>query len=64
MIDVYRLYRLGWQHKIEIEEGVQKLFEWYKRSLEYRADRMALSARGLRRFRIKPVMRISRIYNE
>ena len=33
MIDVSKLHRLGWHHKIEIEEGVQKLFEWYKESL-------------------------------
>ena len=34
MIDVSKLHRLGWHHKIEIEEGVQKLFAWYKQSLE------------------------------
>ena len=34
MIDVSKLHRLGWHHKIEIEEGVQKLFDWYKGSLE------------------------------
>ena len=33
MIDVSKLHSLGWHHKIEIEEGVQKLFEWYKASL-------------------------------
>ena len=33
MIDVSKLHRLGWHHKIEIEEGVQKLFDWYKDSL-------------------------------
>ena len=33
MIDVSKLHRLGWHHKIEIEEGVQKLFDWYKESL-------------------------------
>ena len=33
MIDVSKLHRLGWHHKIEIEEGVQKLFDWYKQSL-------------------------------
>lgn len=26
-------HALGWTHKVEIEEGVQKLFEWYKDSL-------------------------------
>lgn len=33
LIDVSKLHSLGWKHKIEIEEGVQKLFEWYKSSL-------------------------------
>ena len=34
LIDVSKLHSLGWHHKIEIEEGVQKLFNWYKQSLE------------------------------
>lgn len=34
LIDVSKLHRLGWTHKIEIEEGVQKLFDWYKHTLE------------------------------
>ena len=34
LIDVEKLHSLGWHHKIEIEEGVQKLFDWYKQSLE------------------------------
>jgi GDP-L-fucose synthase len=29
LIDVEKLHRLGWTHKVEIEEGVQKLFDWY-----------------------------------
>lgn len=29
LTDVTRLHRLGWHHRIEIEEGVQKLFDWY-----------------------------------
>lgn len=33
LIDVSKLHSLGWTHKIEIEEGVGKLFEWYRRSL-------------------------------
>ncbi|WP_295940048.1 GDP-L-fucose synthase [uncultured Alistipes sp.] len=27
--DVTKLNNLGWQHKIEVEEGVRRLFEWY-----------------------------------
>ncbi len=33
LIDVTKLHSLGWTHKVEIEDGVQKLFEWYKESL-------------------------------
>ena len=33
LIDVEKLHSLGWTHKVEIEEGVQKLFDWYKQSL-------------------------------
>ena len=34
LIDVSKLHSLGWTHKVEIEDGVQKLFQWYKESLE------------------------------
>ena len=34
LIDVSKLHSLGWTHKVEIEEGVQKLFDWYKKSIE------------------------------
>jgi len=34
LIDVEKLHSLGWTHKVEIEQGVQKLFDWYKESLE------------------------------
>ncbi len=34
LIDVSKLHSLGWTHKVEIEDGVQKLFDWYKESLE------------------------------
>ena len=33
LIDVSKLHSLGWTHKVEIEDGVQKLFEWYHASL-------------------------------
>lgn len=32
LIDVSKLHSLGWRHKVEIEDGVKKLFEWYKQS--------------------------------
>ena len=34
LIDVEKLHRLGWRHKVEIEEGVEKLYQWYRKSLE------------------------------
>jgi len=33
LIDVEKLHRLGWTHKVELDEGVNRLFEWYKQSL-------------------------------
>jgi len=30
LIDVSKLHGLGWHHKVEIEDGVQKLFDWYQ----------------------------------
>ncbi len=33
LIDVEKLHSLGWTHKVEIEDGVNRLFEWYKESL-------------------------------
>lgn len=29
LINVSKLNNLGWRHKIEIEEGVKKMYEWY-----------------------------------
>ena len=34
VINVDKLHSLGWKHKIEIEEGVEKLYKWYQHSLE------------------------------
>ena len=34
LIDVSKLHSLGWTHKVEIEDGVKKLFDWYKDSLK------------------------------
>lgn len=33
LISVDKLHRLGWHHNIEIDEGVEKLYQWYKASL-------------------------------
>ena len=34
LIDVSKLHSLGWTHKVEIEEGVSRLFEWYRDSIK------------------------------
>jgi GDP-L-fucose synthase len=31
LTDPSKLHSLGWHHKIEIEEGIEKLFNWYKK---------------------------------
>ena len=30
LTNVSKLRSLGWHHKIEIEEGIEKIFDWYK----------------------------------
>ena len=34
LINVDKLHRLGWTHKVEIETGVEKLYVWYQKSLK------------------------------
>ncbi len=34
LISVDKLHRLGWTHKVEIEDGVGRLFQWYRDSLK------------------------------
>ena len=34
LIDVTKLHSLGWTHRVEIEDGVQKLFDWYRSTLQ------------------------------
>lgn len=33
LTDVSKLHALGWKHKIEIEDGVKALFDWYLKNL-------------------------------
>ena len=33
LTDVTKLHALGWQHTIEIEEGVERLYNWYLQNL-------------------------------
>jgi len=32
LTDPSKLHSLGWKHKIEIDEGVRRMFEWYLKS--------------------------------
>lgn len=34
LIDVSKLHSLGWTHKVEIEDGVRMLYNWYRDSLK------------------------------
>lgn len=34
LCDVTRLHNLGWHHRIGIEQGVGKLYDWYRRSIK------------------------------
>ena len=34
LIDVTKLHSLGWHHKVEIEDGVKKLYDWYQSTLK------------------------------
>ena len=33
LTDVSKLHSLGWHHQVDIEEGVQRLFDWYRSTL-------------------------------
>lgn len=34
LTDVSKLHSLGWTHKVDIEEGIKRLFDWYQNSLK------------------------------
>ncbi|MCI6618746.1 MAG: GDP-L-fucose synthase [Prevotella sp.] len=33
LVDVTKLHSIGWTHQVEIEDGVRKLFDWYRDSI-------------------------------
>ena len=33
LCDVTRLHSLGWKHKVELDEGISRLYDWYKFSV-------------------------------
>ena len=34
LLDVSKLSQLGWNHKIDLETGIQKMYGWYLKNLE------------------------------
>lgn len=34
LVDVSKINNLGWKHQIEIEEGVQRMYDWYLKNTE------------------------------
>ena len=33
LTDVSRLHRLGWHHKVELDEGIHRLYDWYLKGI-------------------------------
>ena len=33
LTDVTKLHRLGWHHKVEIDEGIHRLYDWYMQGI-------------------------------
>ena len=34
LTDVSKLHKLGWTHKIELDEGIRLAYEWFKENVE------------------------------
>ena len=32
LTDVSKIHQLGWRHKVEIEEGIHRLYQWYSKT--------------------------------
>lgn len=33
LTDVTKLHRLGWHHRVELDEGIRRLYEWYRQGI-------------------------------
>jgi len=33
LTDPSKLHELGWKHKVELEEGIKMMYEWYKNEI-------------------------------
>jgi GDP-L-fucose synthase len=29
LMDISKMHSLGWKHKVELEEGIQKTYDWF-----------------------------------
>ena len=38
LLDVSRLHALGWRHRIELRDGLEKVYEWYLQHLPATSD--------------------------
>lgn len=36
LTDVSKLHALGWKHRVTLEEGIRRLYEWYLTNVEAR----------------------------
>jgi GDP-L-fucose synthase len=45
LTDVTKLHSLGWKHKVELQEGIQKVYEWYM-SRERLTEQCDMEIRG------------------
>ena len=34
LTDVSKLHSLGWKHRVELEEGVERIYRWYLSRME------------------------------
>ena len=34
LTDPSKLHSLGWKHKVELEDGIKTLYEWYLKNME------------------------------
>jgi GDP-L-fucose synthase len=43
MVDMTKLHRLGWRHKIGLRQGIEETYKWYLDQTELRGVHTALA---------------------
>ena len=33
LMDISKMHYLGWKHKVELEEGIQKTYDWFLKNI-------------------------------